>query len=143
MPVMESIESVNAQIRAMDKRIEKVSREDYPETDVLRQIPGVGPITALMFVLVVANPERFSLNRSIGAYLGMVPKRDQSGESDPQLRISKSGNSLMRRLLIGAAHYIIGPFGPDSDLRRYGLRIAERGGKRAKKRAAVAVARKL
>lgn len=142
-PVMETIEVVNERIKELDRKIEQVSRESYPETELLRQVPGVGPITALMFVLVIADPERFQRVRSVGPYLGMVPKRDQSGESDPQLRIAKTGNPYMRRLLVSAAHYILGPFGPDSDLRRHGLKIAERGGKRAKKRAAVAVGRKL
>jgi transposase len=143
LPVMESIESLNERIRGLDREIERLSQERYPEAEALRQVPGVGPITALTFVLVIGDAERFSRNRSVGAYIGLVPKRDQSGDSDPQLSISKSGNPYLRRLLVGASHYIIGPFGPDSDLRRHGLKIAERGGKRAKKRAAVAVARKL
>lgn len=142
-PVMESIESINERIKGLDREIEQVSQESYPETTVLRQVPGVGPITGLMFVLAIADPERFKRNRSVGAYVGLVPKQDQSGESDPQLRIAKTGNPYLRRLLVTAAHYILGPFGPDTDLRRCGLRIAERGGKRAKKRAVVAVARKL
>jgi transposase len=142
-PVMEAIELVNERIKELDRKIEQVSRECYPETELLRQVPGVGPVIALIFVLVIANPERFPHARSAGPYLGMAPRRDQSGASDPQLRISKTGNPYLRRLLVGAAHYILGPFGPDCDLRRHGLKIAERGGKRAKKRAAVAVARKL
>jgi transposase len=79
----------------------------------------------------------------VGPYLGLVPRLNQSGEQDPQKRISKAGDELMRRLLVGSAHYILGPFGPDTDLRRWGMRISARGGKNAKKRAAVAVARKL
>jgi transposase len=142
-PVMAAIEVVNEQIKELDRKIEQVSRESYPETEVLRQVPGVGPIIALMFVLVIADPERFRHARSAGPYLGMVPRRDQSGDNDPQLRIAKTGNPYLRRLLVSAAHYILGPFGPDSDLRRHGMKIAERGGKRAKKRAAVAVGRKL
>jgi transposase len=142
-PVMEAIESVNERIKELDLKIEQVSRESYPETELLRQVPGVGPIIALMFVLVIADPERFRHARSAGPYLGMVPRRDQSGDNDPQLRIAKTGNPYLRRLLVSAAHYILGPFGPDSDLQRHGLKIAERGGKRAKKRAAVAVGRKL
>lgn len=142
-PVMEAIESVNERIKELDREIERVSRESYPETELLRQVPGVGPVIALMFVLVIADPERFRHARSAGPYLGMVPRRDQSGDNDPQLRIAKTGNPYLRRLLVNAAHYVLGPFGPDSDLRRHGLKIAERGGKRAKKRAAVAVGRKL
>ena len=142
-PVMATIEGVNERIGELDREIERVSRESYPETQLLRQVPGVGPIIALLFVLVIADPERFRHARSVGPYLGMVPRRDQSGDNDPQLRIAKTGNPYLRRLLVNAAHYILGPFGPDTDLRRHGLKIAERGGKRAKKRAAIAVGRKL
>jgi transposase len=103
----------------------------------------VGPITALAYVLTLENPERFAKSRDVGPYLGLVPKQEDSGESQPQLGISKAGDTMVRRLLVGSAQYILGPFGPDTDLRRYGLRLCERGGKNAKKRAAVAVARKL
>jgi transposase len=109
----------------------------------LRQIPGVGPITALYFVLKIEDPSRFAQVRDVGAYVGLCPRRDQSGESDPQLRISKCGDAYLRRLLVSAAQYILGPFGPESALRQYGLRLAAEGTARAKKRATVAVARKL
>ena len=110
----------------------------------MRQVEGVGPLTALTFVLTLADPSRFAKSRSVGAYLGLVPATDQSGESDPQMRITKEGDEMLRRLLVGSAHYILGPFAKeDSDLRRHGEKIASRGGKNAKKRAAVAVARKL
>jgi transposase len=94
-------------------------------------------------VLTLEDPHRFEKSRSVGAYLGLVPARDQSGDRDPQRRISKEGDEMMRKLLVGSAHYILGPFGSDSDLRRHGEKIAARGGKSAKKRAVVAVARKL
>lgn len=142
-PVMEIIGQITSQVKAYDKQIDQVSKESYPETELLRQIAGVGPITALTFLLVVSDAERFHNNRAIGPYLGLTPKRDQSGDDDPQLSITKSGNPYLRRLLVSAAHYIRGPFGPDCDLRRHGDRIAARGGKRAKRRAAIAVARKL
>jgi transposase len=109
----------------------------------LRQVEGVGVLTALTFVLTLEDPYRFERSRSVGAYLGLVPARDQSGDRDPQRRISKEGDEMLRRLLVGSAHYILGPFGSDSDLRRHGEKIASRGGKNAKKRAVVAVARKL
>jgi transposase len=110
---------------------------------LLMQIPGVGPITSLAFVLTVGDPWRFSHNRDVGAYLGLTPRRSQTGQSDPQLPITKAGNRYLRTLLVQCSHYILGPFGPDSDLRRTGERIASRGGKNAKKRARVAVARRL
>ena len=109
----------------------------------MRQVEGIGPLTALTFVLTLEDPYRFESSRSVGAYLGLVPARDQSGDRDPQKHISKEGDEMLRKLLVGSAHYILGPFGSDSDLRRHGEKIASRGGKNAKKRAAVAVARKL
>ena len=120
-----------------------ISKEHYPETALLRQLEGIGPLTALTFVLTVEDPHRFEKSRSVGAYLGLVPGKDQSGDRDPQKRISKEGDEMLRKLLVGSAHYVLGPFGSDSDLRRHGEKIASRGGKNAKKRAAVAVARKL
>ena len=109
----------------------------------MQQIRGIGPLTSLAYVLTLEDPERFRKSRDVGPYLGLVPARRASGEADPQLRITKAGDGLLRRLLVNAAHYILGPFGEDCDLRRHGLRIAGRGGKNAKKRAVVAVARKL
>jgi transposase len=106
-------------------------------------VEGIGPLTALTFVLTIEDPYRFEKSRSVGAYLGLVPARDQSGDSDPQKRISKEGDEMLRKLLVSCAHYIIGPFGGDSDLRRHGEKIASRGAKNSKKRAVVAVARKL
>jgi transposase len=106
-------------------------------------VEGIGPLTALTFVLTLEDPHRFEKSRSVGAYLGLVPATDRSGDSDPQKRISKEGEEMLRKLLVGSAHYVLGPFGSDSDLRRHGEKIASRGGKNAKKRAAVAVARKL
>lgn len=143
VPVLETIQRLTEQIRDYDRRVVIVSREQYPETQRLQQITGVGPLTALAFVLTLEEPQRFDKSRSVGAYLGLTPKRDQSGETDKQLRITKAGNKYLRQLLVTCGHYILGPFGPDCDLRRYGLRIAARGGKNAKKRAVVAVARKL
>ena len=104
---------------------------------------GVGTLTALSYVLTLEDPQRFSKSRTVGAYLGLVPGTDQSGEQDPQKRISREGDEMLRTLLVGSAHYILGPFAQDSDLRRHGQKIAQRGGGNAKKRAVVAVARKL
>ena len=103
----------------------------------------MGPLTALAFVLLIDDPQRFATSRAVGAYFGLVPRLDESGDVAPQLRITKAGDPLGRRLLVNAAHYILGPFGPPSDLRRYGEALMRRGGKNAKKRAVVAVARKL
>jgi transposase len=142
-PVLEQIGSLTERIREYDRQLEAVSKERYPETHLLRQVEGVGPLTALTFVLTLEDPYRFEKSRSVGAYLGLVPATDRSGDRDPQKRISKEGDEMLRKLLVGSAHYILGPFGSDSDLRRHGGKIASRGAKNAKKRAVVAVARKL
>jgi transposase len=143
-PILEQIGSLTERIREYDRKLETVCQEHYrPETELLRQVEGIGALTALTFVLTLEDPHRFEKSRSVGAYLGLVPSTDRSGERDPQKRISKEGDEMLRKLLVGSAHYILGPFGSDSDLRRHGEKIASRGGKNAKKRAAVAVARKL
>ena len=141
--VFGTIHHLTEQIKEFDRKIELVSIERYPETQYLRQVSGVGPITALCFVLTIEDPKRFSKSRQVGSFLGLTPRQDQSGETDKQLSITKAGNTYLRKLLVGCAHYIIGPFGPESDLRLHGLAICARGGKNAKKRAVVAVARKL
>jgi transposase len=142
-PILEQIGSLTERIRQYERQLEAISKEHYPETDLLRRVEGIGPLTALTFVLTLEDPHRFEKSRSVGAYLGLVPATDRSGDSDPQKRISKEGDQMLRKLLVSSAHYILGPFGSDSDLRRHGEKIASRGGKNSKKRAAVAVARKL
>jgi transposase len=142
-PILEQIGSLTERIQKYDRQLEAISKEHYPETDLLRRVEGIGPLTALTFVLTLEDPHRFEKSRSVGAYLGLVPATDRSGDSDPQKRISKEGDQMLRKLLVSSAHYILGPFGSDSDLRRHGEKIASRGGKNSKKRAAVAVARKL
>jgi len=142
-PLIEEVESLTARIKASDGKIEQIAREHYPETKLLRQVAGVGNLIALTFVLTVDDPWRFDKSRDVGCYLGLRPKRSQSGESQPQLRITKEGDRYLRTMLVQGAHYILGWRGPDSDLRRWGLQLAARGGKSARKRAIVAVARKL
>jgi transposase len=142
-PLLQVLDGLNAQIKQLDLELEVLADERYPATRRLRQVPGVGPLTALGFVLTVEDPGRFPHTRDVGAYLGLVPRRDQSGLSDKQLPITKRGNVQLRCLLVNCAHYILGPFGPPSHLRAAGERIAARGGKSAKKRAVIAVARKL
>ena len=144
VPCLNMIEKINQEIRRLDKQIETLCKAVYgEETESLRQINGVGPITSLAFVLTLEEPSRFAKSRDVGAFLGLTPKRDQSGETDKPLSITKAGNAYLRRLLVGAANYILGPFGPDCELRRYGERIASRGGEVSKRKAKVAVARKL
>lgn len=142
-PLLEEVESLTAQIRALDQKVEQIARTKYPETELLRQISGVGYLIALTFVLTLEDRQRFAQSRDVGCYLGLRPKRRESGESAPQLRISKEGDRYLRQLLVQAAHHILGRRGPDTDLKRWGQKLCERGGRNAKKRAIVAVARKL
>ena len=142
-PSVHAVAELSARIAVLEREINVLARTKYPQTTWLQQIPGVGPLTALYFVLKIEDPKRFNNVRDVGAYAGLCPRRDQSGESDPQLRISKRGDAYLRRLLVSAAQYILGPFGPKSALREYGLMLAADGTARARKRAVVAVARKL
>ena len=144
-PAVREIESLTATIKEFDKKIEKLCEEKYPETRPLKTVPGVASLTALAFMLTLHDSERFESSRTVGAYLGLVPKLDQSCDWNPQLRITKAGDPYVRKLLVTAAHHILGALGADSDLRRYGHRICPEGSKNkgAKKRAVVAVARKL
>lgn len=143
VPLVKQISDMTRQIKVYDKQIQRLCDTKYPETIPIQQIQGVAALTALAFVLTLEKADRFPNRRAVGAFLGLVPKRDQSGSTDKQLRITKCGNNFLRRLLVGSAQYILGPFGMDSDLRSYGNRICQRGGKNAKRRAVVAVARKL
>jgi transposase len=142
-PVLRCIEQLTLEIRAYDQQIEKVACARYPETKLLRTAPGIGPVTALAYVTTLEDPSRFTRSRQVGPYLGLVAGQKQSGSRDPQRKITKAGDPYLRQLLVGSAHYLMGPFGPESALRHWGLSLAARGGKNAKKRAAVAVARKL
>lgn len=142
-PILNSIKTMTLDIRRYDNLMRKVGEDKYPEVAPLLQVNGVGIITALTFILLLEDPNRFPNGRAVGAYLGLTPRRRQSGDRDPKLGISKTGDTYMRALLVQCAQYILGPFGQDSELRRKGMRILERGGKGAKKRAVVAVARSL
>jgi transposase len=142
-PLLGLIASLSEEIKCYEQRIERLAREKYPHTKLLRQVSGVGPVTSLAYVLTLETPLRFDRSRDVGPYVGLVPAQEDSGDSQPQLGISKAGDRMLRKLLVGSAHYILGPFGPDTDLRRFGMKLCERGGKNAKKRATVAMARKL
>lgn len=141
-PLLAVIADLSERIQVFDRDVEAWAQR-FPVTQRLRQIRGVGALTALTFVLTLDDPHRFARSRAVGAYLGLVPASRSSGRSTPQLPITRQGDRLLRRLLVQASHYILGPFGQDSDLRSFGLELAQRGGKNGKKRAVVAVARKL
>lgn len=142
-PVLALIDQLTKTINKYDRQIDKLVKEQYPEVERLTQVKGVGALTGLAYVLVLEDAARFKSSRSVGPYLGLTSKQDQSGTSDPQLGITKAGDRLLRRLLVQGSQYILGHFGEDCDLRRHGEKLAARGGKRAKKRAVIAVARKL
>lgn len=142
-PMLDHIESLNQRIRQIDDTIKKVAKERYPETERLMTVPGVGVLTAMAFVLTVEDPHRFAQSRSAGPFFGLVPGRDQSGNRDLHLPITKCGDGYARRLLVSSAQYILGPFGPPSALRDWGLQHAEHHGRGAKRVAVIGVARRL
>src|SRR5882724_7160316 len=142
-PLLAGIESLSEHIRECNERIEKLAQESYPQVALLKQVKGVGTLIALTYLLTLEDPHRFRKSRDVGCYLGLQPGRRNSGQSEPQMHISKEGDPYLRTLLVQGAHHILGPFGADCDLRRWGLKLAERGGKNGKKRAIIATARKL
>ena len=142
-PVVELIATITRTLQGFDREVADLARFRYPETARRTQVRSIGALTALTFVLVLEDPTRFAHSRAVGPYLGLVPKRAQSGMRLPELHSTKAGDRLLRRLLVSAAQYLLGPFGGDSDLRRWGLARIEQAGKNGKKRIVVAVARKL
>ena len=142
-PLLAGIESLSERIAEYNERIEKLAEESYPQVARLRQVKGVGTLIALTYLLTLEDAQRFRKSRDVGCYLGLQPGRRNSGQSEPQMHISKEGDPYLRTLLVQGAHHILGPFGVDSDLRRWGLKLAERGGRNGKKRAVIATARKL
>lgn len=141
-PIYQVLDRLDQQIKEQDKLIERVAKR-YVDVDAVSQISGVGVLTALVFLLTIEDKNRFARSRMVGAFVGLRPRKSKSGDGDPQLRITKTGDPFLRRLLVNGANYILGPHGQESDLRSWGLELAKRGGKNAKKRATVAVARKL
>lgn len=143
IPLLAVIDNINAEIASYDKKVENLARERYPEAAFLQQINGVGPLTAVTFVLTLGDPRRFSSSRDVGSYVGLTPRHSQSGDYNPELGITKAGDTYLRKLLVQCSHHVLGQWGQDSALRLWGLKLAQKGGKNAKKRAVVAVARKL
>jgi transposase len=141
-PLLEQIASLTERIRGCDRTIEQIARK-YPHVELLKQVSGVGTLIAVTFVLTLDEASRFSKSRDVGCYVGLRPKRSESGARQPQLGISKEGDRYLRKLLVQGAHVILSRRGPDTDLKRWGSKLCERGGSNARKRAIVAVARKL
>jgi len=124
---------------ALERQLVRIAREQ----DVCRRlatVPGVGAITSLTFVTALDDPTRFRRSCDVGAYLGLTPKRYQSGEIDLAGRISKAGDRTARSLLFEAANALMTRVRKDCALRGWGLSLAKRIGSR---KAKVAVARKL
>ena len=142
-PVLEQIAALTLKIHHYDRLVKKLTKTEYVETQALIKVYGVGPLTALTYVLTLGNKQRFQRSRDVGCYLGLRPRRSQSGSHDPQLGITKAGNTYLRSLLVECANHVLGPRGKDSTLRRWGLTLASHGGKQSRNRAIVAVARKL
>ena len=141
-PMLKTVEAISEQIGVYDEKIAGIAQR-YPEVELLQQVYGVGPLIAVTYVLTLEDAKRFTHSRDVGAYLGLQPKQRESGKSRPELGISKTGDRLLRSLLVQGAHCILRKGAPESDLRAWGTEKMGRGGKRAKKRAIVAVARKL
>jgi transposase len=142
--LLRMVEELTREIERCDRQLKQVSAERYgAETARLQQVQGVGPITALTFVLTLDDPERFEHSRDVGCFVGLRPKSRQSGGREPEMRISKEGDPYLRKLLVQCSQYILSRRGPDTDLKRWGQQIADKGKKKAKRRAVVAVARKL
>jgi transposase len=142
-PLLAVIESLSERITEYNDRIAALAENRYPQVKLLQQIRGVGTLIALTFVLTLEDPHRFHKSRDVGCYLGLQPGRRNSGQSEPHMHITKEGDPYLRTLLVQGAQHILGPFGVDCDLRRWGLKLTERGGKSGKKRAIIATARKL
>jgi transposase len=141
-PLLKAVEAISEQIDKYDEQIEEIAKR-YPEVKLLQQVYGVGPLIAMTYVLTLEDAGRFAHSRDVGPYLGLTPKQRDSGDSQPELGISKAGDGLLRSLLVQGAHCILRKGAPDSDLRAWGLGKMGNGGKRAKKRAVVGVARRL
>src|SRR6202453_2398420 len=142
-PVLQQIAEMTVKIKQYDRQIQQLGQAEDPEPQALLKVHGVGHLTALTFVLTLGSKERFGRSRDVGCYLGLRPRRSQSGDHDPQLGITHAGNAYLRSLLIECSNHILRPHGRDSALRQWGLHLAARGGKQAKSKAVVAVARKL
>lgn len=138
---LRGIEVLTEQIKQVDTRVSTVGKEDVV-VRTLMTVDGVGPVTATAFRTVIADPRRFHSGRQVAAYLGLVPAVHNSG--DPKKNrlgsITKHGNSMVRSLLVEAAHHLLGRCRHPSDLRAWGLGVMNRVGR---KKAVVALARKL
>ena len=145
-PLMGVLKAINLKIKAYDKLIARLAErpEFKPMVERVRVVYGVGTIGSTVFVAAIGGrPDRFDRVRDIGPYFGMIPKQDQSGDDDKQLHITHAGPEIVRTALVECAGVVMMEKSKDTDLKLKGLRIAMRGGKIARKKAKVAVARGL
>lgn len=146
-PMLELAAEITVKIKAAEQKIHQIAQRYSKDLKVLDAICGVGELTSLAFALTIDEKQRFGKSRQIGPYLGMVPGQSQSGARDPQQRITKQGDRMMRFLLVQCAHCILRRDAPDCDLKRWGwskIEVLKNGkGKPRKKKVIVAVARKL
>jgi transposase len=132
-------QAISAQISTLSRRLVALARQDKAVRRLMTA-PGVGVLVALTYVSVIDDPPRFARSSSIGAYLGLTPRRFQSGEEDHTGRISRCGDKLLRTYLFEAAGIILHRLAKWSTLKAWGTRLLKRVGS---KKATVAVARKL
>lgn len=138
-PLIESIEALEVQIARSSRALVAAAQAD-PVTARLMTAPGVGPITALVFKTSIEDPGRFARGEDAGAFAGLAPRRNQSGERDCKGRISKAGDPMLRSALYEAANCLLARVKRPCALRDWGQKLAQAKGP---KRARVAVARKL
>ena len=145
-PLMGMLKTINLKIKAYDKLIARLAERPEFKSMVerVRVVYGVGIIGSTVFVAAIGGrPDRFAHTRDIGPYFGMIPKQEQSGDDDKQLHITHAGADIVRTTLVECAGVVMMDKSKDTDLKLKGLRIAMHGGKIARKKAKVAVARGL
>lgn len=138
-PLITAWRAITEQIRAYDGLLRRQASQDA-RTKRLMTVPGVGPIVALAFASMVDEPSRFARSKSVGAYLGLTPRRYQSGEKDVTGSISRSGDALVRAYLFEAANVLMTRVRRWTGLKAWGVKLARRIGMN---RARAAVARKM
>lgn len=143
-PIMDVLETLELKIKAYESQIRKLasSPELEAKIDRVREVYGIGLLSGCALVASIdANPERFSKARDAGAYFGLVPKQRQSGEMDMQCHITMAGSEYVRNLMVESAQIALRDGAKDTDIKLKGLRICERGGRIARRKAVIAVAR--
>lgn len=137
--LFDALTALDAQIAVLDREVRSIARASKACWHLM-SVPGVGPITALAFAATIEDPARFKRNRDVGAYLGLTPRRYQSGDRDISGGISHQGDDMTRHYLYEAANCLLTTVKADSPLKAWGRGLAQRVGA---KKARTAVARKM